>query len=48
MTYKNKHFLIENVSAEKLARKYGTPLYIYSYNKLKNNIKNFQKIFQSF
>ena len=48
MTYKNKHFLIENVSAEKLARKYGTPLYVYSYNKLRNNIKNFQKYFKAF
>ena len=48
MTYKNKHFLIENVSAEKLARKYGTPLYVYSYNKLRNNIKNFQKYFKVF
>ena len=48
MTYKNKHFLIENVSAEKLARKYGTPLYVYSYNKLRNNIKNFQRHFKAF
>ena len=45
MTYKNKHFYIESISAEKLAKKFGTPSYIYSYNNLKNNIKNFQKSF---
>ncbi len=48
MTYKNKHFYIENISAEKLASKFGTPSYIYSYNKLENNIKNFKKHFNTF
>ena len=48
MTYKNKHFYIEKISAEKLAKKFGTPSYIYSYNSLKNNIKNFKNHFRSF
>ena len=48
MTYKNKHFYIESISAEKLAKKFGTPSYIYSYNNLKNNIKNFKNHFRSF
>ena len=48
MNYKNNHFYIENVSAEKIAKKYGTPLYSYSLKKLKNNIQNFKNYFKSF
>ena len=48
MTYKNKHFYIESISAEKLAKKFGTPSYIYSYTSLKNNIRNFKNHFRSF
>jgi len=47
MKYKKKHFYIENVSAEKIAKKFGTPVYVYSYNKIKNNIYNFKNNFKS-
>ena len=46
MKYKNKYFHIEGVSAEKIAKKYGTPTYCYSYNKIKNNIINFKNYFK--
>ena len=47
MRYKNRHFYIENVSAEKIARQFGTPSYVYSYNKIKNNINNFKNNFKT-
>ena len=43
MKYKKKHFYIENVSTERIAKKYGTPSYVYSHNKIKDNINNFKK-----
>jgi diaminopimelate decarboxylase len=46
MKYKNNNFFIENIKAERIAKKYGTPSYCYSYSKLKNNILNFKKNFQ--
>ena len=46
MKYRNNNFFIENIKAEKIAKKYGTPSYCYSYSKLKNNILNFKKNFQ--
>ena len=45
MQYKNKNFHVENISTEKLARKFNTPLYCYSYLKIKNNILNFKNYF---
>ena len=48
MKYKNKEITIEKVSVQNIAKKYGTPAYCYSYNKLKDNIKNFKKNFKSF
>jgi len=47
MKYKKGHFYIENVSAEKIAKKFGTPSYVYSYEKIKNNINNFKKNFKT-
>ena len=47
MKYKKRHFYIENVSAEKIAKKFGTPSYVYSYDKIKNNINNFKKKFKT-
>jgi len=47
MKYKKGHFYIENVSAKRLAKQFGTPAYVYSYNKIKNNINNFKKNFKS-
>ncbi len=48
MKYTKKKILIEKVSAIKLAKKYSTPLYCYSFEKLKNNINNFKNNFKSF
>ena len=48
MKYINKKLTIENISVEKIARKFGTPAYCYSYNQLKKNIYNFKKSFKSF
>jgi diaminopimelate decarboxylase len=47
MKYKKKHFYIENVSAERIAKQFGTPSYVYSYDKIKNNINNFKKNFKT-
>ena len=47
MKYKKKHFYIENVSIETIAKKYGTPSYVYSHNKIKGNINNFKKYFNT-
>jgi len=45
MKYSKENFLIENVRAEKIAKKFGTPCYCYSFNKLKDNINKFKKNF---
>ncbi len=45
MKYKKKKLVIENFKASVLANKYSTPLYCYSYKKLKENIDNFKKSF---
>ncbi len=47
MRYKKGLFYIENVSAKILAKKFGTPSYVYSYDKIKNNINNFKKNFKT-
>tara|TARA_B100001093_G_scaffold386543_1_gene372486 strand:- start:2521 stop:3735 length:1215 start_codon:yes stop_codon:yes gene_type:complete len=48
MKYINKKLTIEKTNFQKIANKYGTPLYCYSYTKLKENIVNFKKNFNSF
>ena len=48
MKYLKKKLTIENVKVNLIAKKYGTPAYCYSYSKLKRNIENFKKSFQSF
>ena len=48
MKYKNRYFFIENISAESIANKFGTPTYVYSYNQIKNNINSFKKNFKTF
>ncbi len=48
MRYKNNNYFIENISLDKLAIKYSTPLYCYSYNKLRSNIINFFTNFKKF
>ncbi len=48
MKYINKTLTIEKISLQKIANKFGTPFYSYSYSKLKENINNFKKNFRSF
>jgi len=46
MKYKKNIFYVDNISTEKLAKKFNTPLYCYSYFRIKNNISNFKKYFK--
>ena len=46
MNYKKKVFHVENISTEKLSKKFKTPLYCYSYLRIKNNIINFKNYFK--
>ena len=48
MKYINKSLTIEKVKAQDIAKKFGTPIYCYSYRKLKENILKFKKNFKSF
>ena len=48
MKYIKKKLTIENVSVQKISKKYGTPAYCYSYNKLRDNINDFKRNFESF
>jgi len=48
MKYINRKLTIEKISLQKIANKFGTPFYSYSYFKLKENINNFKKIFLKF
>ena len=48
MKYINKTLTVEKINLQKIANKFGTPFYSYSYSKLKENIKNFKKNFRSF
>jgi len=48
MKYINNSFLVEKVKIQKLVRKFETPLYCYSYEKLKKNIDKFKFNFKSF
>ena len=45
MRYKKNNLLIDNFKIEILAKKYSTPLYCYSYKRIKENIKNLKKKF---
>ena len=47
MKYIGKNFSIENIKVRNLAKKYKTPLYCYSYKKLRENIINFKKRFKN-
>ena len=48
MRYINKNLSIEKVKVHDIAKKFGTPIYCYSYRQLKENISNFKKSFNSF
>ncbi len=48
MKYINKKLIIERTNIQKITNKFGTPIYCYSYSKLRENIINFKKHFKSF
>ena len=47
MKYKKKEFLIDGLKAKTLAKKYSTPIYCYSFKKIRENIFNFKNNFKS-
>ena len=48
MKYINKSLFIEKIKVQDIAKRFGTPIYCYSYKQLKENISNFKKNFKSF
>ena len=48
MKYINKSLSIEKVKIKDIVKKFGTPIYCYSYKQLKENISSFKKNFKSF
>ena len=48
MKYQSNNFFIERIKAQNLAKRFGTPIYCYSYEKLKKNIIKFINNFKSF
>ncbi len=48
MKYINKKLSIEKTNFHNIAQKFKTPTYCYSYSKLKENINNFKRNFNSF
>ena len=48
MKYINNSFSVENIKLHKLTKRFDTPLYCYSYEKIKKNIYNFKSNFKSF
>ena len=48
MKYTNKRLTVEKVNFQRIAQKFGTPFYCYSYSKLKENINKFKENFKSF
>jgi len=48
MKYINKRLTLEKVNFQRIAKKFGTPFYCYSYSKLKENVNKFKKNFKSF
>ena len=42
MKYIKNNYFVEKINLQKLTKKFDTPLYCYSYNKLKKNINNFK------
>ena len=47
MQYLNKRFAIDGIRVDELVKKFRTPIYCYSYKRLKKNIINFKKNFHS-
>ncbi len=47
MKYRNNNYSINKIKVSKIAQKFGTPVYCYSYEKIRENIKNLKKNFKS-
>ncbi len=47
MIYKNNNYTIDSLNISKITKKYRTPIYCYSLEKIKGNIKNLKKSFQN-
>ncbi len=47
MKYKSRFFFLDGYSVNAIAKKYLTPIYCYSFNKIKKNIKTFNKNFKN-
>lgn len=45
-SYKNGDLYCEEVLVDKLAEEYGTPMYVYSANTIRNHVRNFQQAFK--
>ena len=45
MHYNNNKLFIDKISVDKIIKKFGSPIYCYSYNRLKENILKFQRNF---
>ena len=48
MKYLDNSFFIEKINVKNLVKKFDTPIYCYSYDQLKENIKKFKNSFNSF
>jgi len=46
MLYRNNKLLIDKIAVHKIVKQFGTPIYCYSYNQLKENILKFQNNFK--
>ncbi len=44
---RKNNLCVENISAQKLAKKYKTPFYCYSLSQLKDNFNNFSNTFKA-
>ena len=44
---RKNNLCVENISAQKLAKKYKTPFYCYSLSQLKSNFYNFRNAFRT-
>ena len=47
MNYKKNEFFVEKVKSSFLAKKYSTPLYCYSFDRIKDNIQSFKNTFKT-
>ena len=47
MKYIKNNFSIEGIKVQNLVKKFGTPIYCYSYKRLRENINNFKDNFKS-